>query len=306
VNGVRALAHAKLNLRLAVVAREASGYHQIETLFCLIELADEVEVALADDDITLDVTHHTPGRDADDLGPPELNLAVRAAREFQAAAGVRTGAAIRLTKHIPAGAGLGGGSSDAAAVLRALNELHGEPLDMAALMRVGATLGSDVPFFVAGCALALGWGRGGRLMALPPLPPRAVLLAVPRTGVSTADAYAQLAARRGAAAAEVALLPVPPLTWRDVQRIASNDFEDVIFERLPRLAGLKRALESAGAAPALMTGSGSVVFGVFEDGPQAVRAVEERRGEFEDVRCVWTRTVSDAVAKFPGVDSNHH
>lgn len=149
-------APAKLNLHLAVLARETSGYHQIETVFCALELADRLEVRRAGAGIVLEV-------DGADLGPSEENLAHRAARTFYEAAAIAPEAEIRLEKHIPVGAGLGGGSSDAAAAMRALNMLHGTPLDEAALLQAAATLGSDVPFFLSGGPLALAWGRGERI-----------------------------------------------------------------------------------------------------------------------------------------------
>ncbi|MEX0907097.1 MAG: 4-(cytidine 5'-diphospho)-2-C-methyl-D-erythritol kinase [Gemmatimonadota bacterium] len=265
-------AHAKLNLTLQVLAREESGFHQIETLFCAIELADDLEVSVRGDCVTLDVRS---GAGASvDLGQTQLNLAYRAAMAFRAAAGRSAGAHIRLVKHIPAGAGLGGGSSDAAAVLRALNALHDGPLSEAALLDVGARLGSDVPFFLNGAPLALAWGRGSRLLPLPPLPRAEVLLAVVSEGVRTADAYGALAHRReqgeapGVAPAVLAL----PRSWQDVAAAAVNDFEDIVFQRLPQLATLRHALADHGATLARMTGTGSVVFGIFEDAAVMQRA----------------------------------
>jgi 4-diphosphocytidyl-2-C-methyl-D-erythritol kinase len=284
-------ARAKLNLRLSVLAREAAGFHQIETLFCTLELADELEVSLEGDGVELRVLAppEDPGPPPD-LGPIRSNLAHRAAVGFFAAARLPPRALILLTKRIPAGAGLGGGSSDAAAVLEGLNTLHGEPLDRQALLDAGAGLGSDVPFFLTGATLALAWGRGGRLAALPPLPARPVLLAVPAVRVATAAAYADLAASRGDDyAAPPALLPALT-SWSDVAGAAHNDFEPVVFAQHPQLAELRGALEDAGAALARMTGTGSALFGVFDDAAAASGARERLAGRFPDVQWLLTST----------------
>src|SRR5207245_8916284 len=196
---VRIAAHAKVNLFLRILAREApSGYHQIETAFALLELADELVVSRTADGggVTLAV-------EGPDLGPVEDNLAVRAARVVLDATDRKFGVAIELTKRIPVRAGLGGGSSDAAAALHAVNALANGAVPRHELFQFGARLGSDVPFFVTGAPLALGWGRGERMLVLPPLPVAPALLVTPPVGVATAEAYGwvdaarQSAARRG-------------------------------------------------------------------------------------------------------------
>jgi 4-diphosphocytidyl-2-C-methyl-D-erythritol kinase len=299
---LRGAAPAKLNLRLAVLAQENTGYHQIETIFCALELADSIEISSASDDVTLDVVFE--GVLPVDLGPVERNLAVRAARAFFDAARLPPRAAIRLVKRIPTGAGLGGGSSDAATVLVLLNRAHGKPLPRDELLRIGAALGSDVPFFLSGAALALGWGRGGRLLPLPPLPQRAVLLAAPGEGVATADAYAALAETRRRADPPPAAVLTPLTDWTAARELATNDFEPVIFARLPLLHELRAAIEENGAAIARMTGSGSVVYGIFEEQAAARAAAERLDGGFSGVAWLLTRT--QAGRQFPGVDSNHH
>jgi 4-diphosphocytidyl-2-C-methyl-D-erythritol kinase len=285
-------ARAKLNLALHVLAREASGFHQIETIFCAIELADELEITTAcDAGIHLDVV--APPEDAapaPDLGPAESNLAWRAAASFFAAAGLERRVRIRLVKRIPAGAGLGGGSSDAAAVLTALNALHGAPLSDQRLLEIGGELGSDVPFFVAGVDLALAWGRGNRLAPLPPLPSRPVLLAVPPVGSSTAAAYARLAAERAADHAAPARLLQPVRRWDDVAAMARNEFEDVVFAGAPELAELREGLAGSGAFLARLTGTGSVVFGIYEDVQAAQRARDALAASHPECRWILTRT----------------
>jgi len=257
---VELAAPAKVNLRLRILAREESGYHALETVFCALSLADRVVVARGDPGIRLTVDGGI------DVGPPERNLAVRAAERFHRETGAAPAFDLHLTKHIPAAAGLGGGSSDAAAVLRALNALHGDPLPRAALLQMAIELGADVPFFLCGSPYALAWGRGERVMPLPPLPPRPVLVAHPGEAMPTAEAFREVAALRGGAyAPEAALLDPDALgSWDGVAGVACNDFEPVVLRRIPALAAGLAAMREAGARIALLAGSGSSIFGVFD------------------------------------------
>lgn len=251
-------AQAKVNLRLCVLAREASGYHQLESLFLRIELADSVRVAT-------DTTHRElqcPGVDL----PQEQNLAFRAAVAFSEAARWPTGFRIDIEKRIPAGGGLGGGSADAGAVLRALNALAPQPLSPAALNTVALQLGADVPFLAMDAPYALGFGRGERLLALPPLPAREILLALPDFGVETKAAFAWYAD----SVAGSPLRAPTPLTLDDLDRwerlvpLAVNELEDVVVARHPDIGRCVEALRGAGAKIARMSGSGSTAFGVFD------------------------------------------
>jgi 4-diphosphocytidyl-2-C-methyl-D-erythritol kinase len=259
-------AQAKVNLRLRVLARETSGFHQLETLFLRLTLADTVTVRRTEGARTLDVAGSV---DAGALGPVERNLAWRAAAAYVEAAGWRDGVAIELVKRIPVGGGLGGGSADAGAVLRALDAIAPAPLGEASLLRIAGTLGADVPFLVSEHAYALGWGRGERLLALGPPPSREVVLLVPAFGVDTAEAYGWLAAdrARGGAGADLAepagVLDTTRLgSWEALAPLAVNDFEPVVAARHPAIAELVDGLRASGCAPAMMSGSGSVVFGV--------------------------------------------
>ena len=255
---VTATAHAKLNLLLRVLAREADGFHGLETLFCLVSLADTLRAERRDAGITLEV-------EGADLGPPEQNLAVRAAELVLEATGRRFGVHLTLTKRIPVRAGLGGGSSDAAAALVAVNQLANGAVPRHELLQFAARLGSDVPFFLIGAPFALAWSHGERLLQLPPLPAAPALLVTPPDGVTTAEAYAwmdaarQSAARRGAVALDLDALS----RWGDIGRMAGNDFESAVFERLPAARGIYEAL--VGTRPLLcrMSGSGSTVFAVY-------------------------------------------
>lgn len=263
-------APAKVNLSLRVLAREESGYHQIETLFCAVDLADDVEVVLqprgTEDDVALHLAWDSALQPVQpQLGDPAANLAFRAARAFNRRADVRDAVAISLRKRIPAGAGLGGGSADAAAVLVAMNRLHGDRLADHELMDLGASLGSDVPFLLSGAPVALAWGRGTRILPLPPPPPAWGVLLMPRAVVATADAYAALAAARGNAAPAPAGVLRYAAAWDAIGREAINDFEAVIFPHASPIADAWRALQRHEPVLVRMTGSGSCVFGVFGD-----------------------------------------
>ena len=286
----RARAPAKINLRLRVHELEETGFHRIDTLFCALELADELTIDVEDGrGVALEV-------DGPDLGPVESNLAVRAAREFLSAAELERGVAIRLRKRIPAGGGLGGGSSDAAAVLRALRSLVPDAVTAEALERIAARLGSDVPFFYRGEPLAVGSARGDVLLPAPILPSVPVLLVFPPFAVSTAAAYGWLDEDRArghdAAPAGAAGEAPPPATWDEAARSAANDFEGPVFRRHPELAVIRDALREAGASIALLSGSGSTLFGVFPDDAGVEAAVASLRGRAPDARLVATRTAS--------------
>jgi 4-diphosphocytidyl-2-C-methyl-D-erythritol kinase len=258
---VEEAAPAKVNLRLCILAREEGGYHALETVFCALSLADHIAVARGEPGIRLSVEGGI------DTGPPERNLAVRAAERFYLKIRESPSIDLHLTKQIPSAAGLGGGSSDAAAVLRALNRLHGDPLSRTALLAMAIELGADVPFFLCGSPLALAWGRGERLLPLAPLPSRPVLVAHPGEAMPTAEAFDELAALRGGVyTPEAALLDRDALArWEGVAALARNDFEPVVLRRIPRLRDGLAALRDAGARIALLAGSGSSIFGVFDD-----------------------------------------
>ena len=263
----RVAAQAKVNLRLRILAREASGYHQLETLFLRLALADDLLVRITDGARSLDVTGEIDPRQ---LGPVERNLAWRAATEYAEATGWPAGFAIALEKRIPVGGGLGGGSADAGAVLRALDALAPRPLGEAALLAIASRLGADVPFLTSAAPYALAWGRGERLLELPAPEEREMLLVLPPFAVNTATAYGWLAAAResaGQTGATGAALRVELLSeWSTLAPLATNDFEAVVATRHPSIAAIVGRLRDLGCEPALMTGSGSSVFGVLPRG----------------------------------------
>lgn len=267
-------APAKVNLFLRILAREESGYHGLETLFCAVSLADTVTVRRGAPGIRLVVEGGV------DTGPTERNLAVRAAERFHRELGEAAAVDIHLTKRIPSAAGLGGGSSDCAATLRALNALHGQPFDRAALLGMAIELGSDVPFFLCGSPLALAWSRGERLLSLPPLPARPGVIAHPGVAMATPDAFRRVAEQRGGGyQPRSRSIPIEQLTdWNAVAALAENDFQPVVAEQIPLIAAAVDALRDAGASVALMAGSGSSVFGVFGEAAERDGAIERLRG----------------------------
>lgn len=292
-------APAKVNLSLRVLAREEGGYHQIETVFQALELADEVTIVLTDEPgVRLRLDGVGPGA----LGPERENLAVRAARAYLEALDPdgweESGVRIRLVKRIPHGSGLGGGSSDAAAVLRGMEELHDRTLGLSRLVSIGASLGADVAFFVLDTPRALGWGRGDRLLPLPPLPSREVVIARPQQPIATPWAYRTLAeqrAREGRDRAGGAVVSLEDLeSWDEVAARAENAFQGALEPVRPELGVLRRTLLEAGAAPALLSGSGSAVFGVFDEASKADAGESAVRDALRAVRTLRTRTVGGA------------
>lgn len=256
---VRRSAGAKLNLFLRVLAAESDGWHGIETLFCRVTLADELEVErTAGKGVTLAV-------DGPDLGPAEENLAFRAADQVLQATGRPFGVSIRLRKRIPVGAGLGGGSADAAAALDAVNELANHAVPRAELFHFAARLGSDVPFCLSGAPLALGWGHGERLLRLDPLPAAPILLLTPPVHIRTAEAYRWVDdVRHGAGRRGGLLLDAESLrSWSDVARMAGNDFESAVFGKHPAVREAFEALARTGPLVCRMSGSGSTLFAVY-------------------------------------------
>lgn len=271
-------ARAKLNLLLRVLAREEGGYHGIETLFCRVSLADTLTARRVPTagEVSLEVQ-------GPDLGPTSENLAVRAARAVLDATGRRFGVHLTLLKRIPVAAGLGGGSADAAAALAATNQLAGGAVPRSELFHFAARLGADVPFCLSGAPLALGWGRGERLLALPALPRAPVLLLTPPVAVRTAEAYRWVDEARAAAGPRGALaLDLDSVSrWSEVARMAGNDFESAVFAREPRVREAFDALVRTRPALCRMSGSGGTVFAVYRserDRDDALATLPRRLG----------------------------
>jgi 4-diphosphocytidyl-2-C-methyl-D-erythritol kinase len=270
---LRIAAHAKVNLFLRILARETSGFHQIETAFALLELADELVVRRTASGVTIDVA-------GADLGPTDENLAVRAARMVLDATGNRFGVAIMLVKRIPVRAGLGGGSSDAAAALHAVNALAGHAVPRHELLHFAARLGADVAFFAGDAALALAWGRGERQFRLPAPPALPALIAVPALQVSTPDAYKWWDEQhpsppsRGPVTLDAEALSA----WGSIGRLGGNDFEATVFGKHPELRTLYERMAETGPVWVRLCGSGSAVAAVYKKESERDDAVQ-RLGE---------------------------
>jgi 4-diphosphocytidyl-2-C-methyl-D-erythritol kinase len=264
---VRVPAYAKLNLGLRVLYRRPDGYHEIRTVFQTISLADHIEVTFTPARATRIVIEGTP--DIPD------NLIERAARLVLKALSIHGDILFNVKKNIPAGAGLGGGSSDAAAILLALPALAGKSLSADRLFMLATQLGSDVPFFLHG-GTALGLGRGEELYPLPDLPAARGLVVAPEIHSSTAEAYRDLSPRLTSIPLQNKLNSFQQEIWRGERdgRVAAddNDFEEVVFARHRELKRIKEQLLRIGAKPAAMTGSGSAIFGIFADAGRLERA----------------------------------
>jgi 4-diphosphocytidyl-2-C-methyl-D-erythritol kinase len=251
-------AHAKANLFLRVLAREASGFHGVETLFTLLELADELEVERSPGGIELAV-------DGADTGPVEDNIAYRAAAAALDATGRGFGVRMRLVKRIPVSAGLGGGSSDGAAALHAVNALADNRIPRHEILQLAAKLGSDVPYLASGAPLALAWGRGERMFRIPAPPPAPALLVVPPFGISTPKAYELLDAGRNSQTGRGSVLLDGDAfaTWGGIARLGGNDFEVPVFGKEPALRTLYERLCGTRPLLARLSGSGSALIAIY-------------------------------------------
>ncbi len=276
-------APAKINLTLRVLGIRADGYHELRTVFQTLGLHDTVRIAGTGRRAPLTISCTLPGVPCD-----ERNLAWKAAAALWTAAGRSGppgGAAIHIVKRIPMEAGLGGGSSDAAAALMGLARLWRLPMSREALEAIGRRIGADVPFFLHG-GTALGLERGDRIYPLAALPPMWVVLVLPDFGVSTAEAYRwhDLQAAGSGQARAVAL----PASWGLPTDEGGNDLEAVVAARHPEIGAIGEILRAARATCAAMSGSGSTVFGLFGSREAAARAAGRcRRAGW---RVVVTRT----------------
>jgi 4-diphosphocytidyl-2-C-methyl-D-erythritol kinase len=267
-------AHAKINLDLRVLGPRLDGYHELRTVYQTIALHDVIECVPREGPLAIEC-------DAAGVPLDGSNLVWRAAealwRALRRRAPVRD-VLIRLQKHIPLQAGLGGGSADAAATLMALSRLWKVPVRPAQLTDVAATLGADVPFFLAG-GTALGLGRGDEVYPLADLPRHWIVLLVPGFGVSTAEAYSWYDSERdlsrGVGSREPQHVPGP---WPSRAAQMINDLEAPIARHHPEIDHMRTALRRAGALAAAMSGSGSAVFGLFQKRDDALAAVDGLSG----------------------------
>ena len=272
-------APAKLNLSLDVLGKLEGGYHALKMVMESVEFGDEVEITLTSGgEITLESDLNWLPRDG-------RNLACAAANVFRSALGDESmGVRLRIVKRIPVGAGMGGGSSDAAAVLRGLNRLCGRPFDGDGLRQLGLSIGSDVPYCIEGGS-RLATGRGEELSPLPMPPACTVVIAKPSFSISTASLFSKIDGRSSRIHPDTAGL-IAALEAGDlggVSRRMFNVFEDVLPRSCREVGELRSTLLSCGAQGAVMTGTGSAVFGVFEARTDAEKAAAELKKLCRDV-----------------------
>lgn len=267
---VRLRSYAKINWTLDVLFKREDGYHELRTIYQTISLHDRLRVVETSGEV--EITCDDPRVPLD-----QTNLAFKAAMLLREAAGVSKAARIEIEKRIPVAAGLGGGSSNAAATLVALVKLWELEMEDRELMRLGASLGSDVPFFLMG-GTALGVGRGEEVSPVEQIHHGHLLLVNPGFPVSTRDAYENLSRLTTSEAAFIMPLTLPAAKGIREQPLAGrNDLEGVVLAAHPEIAEVKRRLLSLGARHALMSGSGATVFGVFDNSQIAGRAEADLR-----------------------------
>jgi 4-diphosphocytidyl-2-C-methyl-D-erythritol kinase len=269
---VRIPAFAKINLCLDILGKRPDGYHELRTIFQTVSLHDELRLRVSrQPGISLTIQ----GNAVLSREPSQKNLVYRAVHALREALRIPSGVEIELRKAIPAGRGMGGGSSDAAAALLGYLRLTGRTLPLPELLEIASSLGADVPFFLFG-GRALGVSRGNEIYPLPDIPRLSLLIVSPaEIQVPTRDAYKWLKARPltlTKIATDPKLWRFCALCWSAQGSGLSNDFERPVFRRHPRLAQIKRALLERGAAEASLAGSGSAVFGVFPSPAKARRA----------------------------------
>jgi 4-diphosphocytidyl-2-C-methyl-D-erythritol kinase len=259
----RLRAFAKLNLGLRVLYRRPDGYHELRTVFQTISLADRLELSFTRSSRTRieiagcsDISENLVGKAA--------HLVIKVLR-------IHGNIRFDLKKNIPMGAGLGGGSSDAAAVLLALPVLAGKTLPMPQLSALAGQLGSDVAFFLHGGS-ALGMGRGEELYPLPDRPASKGLIVASDIHSATAEAYRDLSRQLTSTELQNKLVSFQQEIWQGGEAVDDNDFEGVVFARYPELKRIRDRLRRLGAKTAAMTGSGSAIYGLFAETGQLERA----------------------------------
>lgn len=266
-------AYAKINIGLHILGKRPDGYHNIETVFRLIDLYDELEFVQGDEGITFNSNSPL-------LANNDTNLVIRAAHLLRDLTGIHMGVEITLKKQIPLGAGLGGGSSDAAAVLKGLTKVWSLDISTEELQTVSATLGSDVPFFFTSHT-AYATGRGERLTPFPLDIPYWILVVTPNIHVSTAWAYSSIRISQTMKRPDLRGLLESSIDKPEILRSTlRNDFEEPVFKEFSDISKLKETLLLAGADVALMSGSGSSVFGFFASQERAQHVRSELSGKY--------------------------
>lgn len=276
---MQVFARAKLNLSLDVLSRREDGYHDLRMVMQTVQLADEISLTETEGDgvrVSTNLRY---------LPNDERNLAAVAWRKFREATGWSgNGLSIQIEKHIPVCAGMGGGSSDAAAVLRAVNELSGLRLSSERLAQIGEQVGSDVPYCVLG-GTALAEGKGERLTVLPPMPDCSIVICKPGFPISTPELFGNIDCRKIRCRPDTEGI-IAALQANDLNGIARrlyNVFEDVLTDRRgAEIAEIKSEMVSGGALGAAMSGTGPTVFGIFDDENKAKHVHQTLKMQYAD------------------------
>lgn len=273
-------AYAKINLVLDVVNKRSDGYHNVNMIMQSIGLYDIIYVEKSLNSIEISGTGNVPY--------DKTNLAYRAAKLFFDVTGYRTGAKIHIIKNIPVCAGMAGGSSDAAAVMAALNELYGKPLNTRRLMKISSKLGADVPYCIKG-GTASAEGIGDIIKPLKSIKKTNVVVIKPPINISTPWAYSSLELDTlYHPDADSAKKAIEDGDMKALYSLMGNSFEKSIFEAYPEIKEIKDTLKDMGADASLMSGSGSAVFGLFENEEKAQKAYEHFKPKYKD--CFLTHT----------------
>lgn len=276
---LKLLSYAKVNLTLDVSCLRPDGYHDIDSVAQIISISDELEISRADEGV---IEVHMDGGDAPS---GKENLVYRACETFFRRTGIRGGARFVLRKHIPIQAGLGGGSGNAATAIAGLNRLFEAGLTCGDLCALAAEVGSDTALFIHGGTVRMS-GRGDRVEPLPDAPELHLVVVKPEAGVSTAWAYAELDKRENRAlggASDSMELAIRASDRAALVSNLANDFDSIVSSVVPEIAQAKRRLTEAGAEAAMLSGSGSAVFGVFASSEAAELAANSLRAEFAEV-----------------------
>jgi 4-diphosphocytidyl-2-C-methyl-D-erythritol kinase len=288
---IRVRSYAKINWTLDVLSKRDDGYHELRTIYQTVSLHDLIRITETSG--AIEIVSDDPRMPCD-----ETNLAHKAATQLRELAGTKLGARIEIEKRIPVAAGLGGGSSKAAAALIGLRRLWNVHPDEGELMQIAAGLGSDVPFFLVG-GTALGVGRGQEVYSIEQAECEHLLLVNPGFAVSTAEAYGRLS--RLTPERSAAMMPFTFFAAKGIRGLSlavTNDLEEVVSAAHPEIAEVKHRLLSLGARRALMSGSGATVFGVFENVERSRRAHSEMRAAgywSEPVRAISQREYWDTL-----------
>ena len=273
-------AYAKINLVLDVVEKRPDGYHNVDMIMQTVGLCDVITAEKIFSGIELSGTGT--------LSYDKTNLAYKAAKLFFDVTGIKSGARLHIQKNIPMCAGMAGGSTDAAAVLTALNEIFGNPIGKKMLLGISANLGADVPYCIAG-GTARAQGIGEIITPIKALPKKTLVIAKPPVSVSTPKAYASLDfATMEHPDTEAAAKAIEKGDTDTLYTLMGNSFEDSVFRMHPEIGDIKSKLISSGAKAALMSGSGSAVFGIFEDDTLAASACDSLRSKYEETFLTYT------------------